>query len=162
MKTDFFFKFWLLTSLFRIASLHVIKEKVFFNWQLLLTYLFMCNMLFKTLILIKVRLHCIDIIAYHCIIFNDDVIIMFKRVFPFKQEMHNSLLQRNIPQKKINIFKKQKYWYITHTWSDKSFQGYRCKSGIAIFQRRVTWNYTYSPFEINISSKLLLLKTIFV
>ena len=156
MKKDVFFKFWLLTSLFRIASLHVIKEKVFlidsFSWLLCLCV----PMLFKTLILIKVRLHWIDIIAYHCIIFNDDVIIMFKRVFPFKQEMHNSLLKRNIPQKKKNIFKKQKYWYITHTWSDKSFQGYRCKSGIAIFQRRVTWNYAYIPFEINISSKLLL------
>ena len=156
MKKDVFFKFWLLTSLFRIASLHVIKEKVFlidsFSWLLCLCV----SMLFKTLILIKVRLHWIDIIAYHCIIFNDDVIIMFKRVFPFKQEMHNSLLQRNIPQKKKNIFKKQKYWYITHTWSDKSFQGYRCKSGIAIFRRRVTWNYAYIPFEINISSKLLL------
>ena len=123
MKKDVFFKFWLLTSLFRIASLHVIKEKVFlidsFSWLLCLCV----SMLFKTLILIKVRLHWIDIIAYHCIIFNDDVIIMFKRVFPFKQEMHNSLLQRNIPQKKKNIFKKQKYWYITHTWSDKAFKG---------------------------------------
>ena len=28
-----------------------------------------------------------------------------------------------------------------------SFQGYLCKSGIAIFALRFTWNYAYSPFE---------------
>ena len=27
------------------------------------------------------------------------------------------------------------------------FWGYRCKSGNAIFARRVTWNYAYSPFN---------------
>ena len=28
----------------------------------------------------------------------------------------------------------------------QSFKGYRCKSGIALFVWRVTWNYAYSPF----------------
>ena len=28
------------------------------------------------------------------------------------------------------------------------FQGYRCKSGIAIFAWRITWKFGYSPFKI--------------
>ena len=34
---------------------------------------------------------------------------------------------------KINSFKKQKHWYLIHTWS----QRYRCKSGNTIFAWRV-------------------------
>ena len=41
MKTCFLFKFWLLKSFFRITSLQIIKLKLFFNWQLLLTSMFM-------------------------------------------------------------------------------------------------------------------------
>ena len=41
IKTICLFQFWLLTSFFRITSLQVIKEKLF-NWQLLLTNMFMC------------------------------------------------------------------------------------------------------------------------
>ena len=29
-----------------------------------------------------------------------------------------------------------------------SFQGYRCKSDIDIFEWRVTWNYSYTPFKV--------------
>ena len=32
-------------------------------------------------------------------------------------------------------------------WIRYMFQGYRCESGIVIFERRVTWNPTYSPFK---------------
>ena len=30
------------------------------------------------------------------------------------------------------------------------FQGYCCESGIALFAWRVTWNYAYSPFKLEI------------
>ena len=30
----------------------------------------------------------------------------------------------------------------------QSFQGFRCKSGIAIFAWRVTWNYAYSLLKM--------------
>jgi len=42
---------------------------------------------------------------------------------------------------KMNIFFMH-YFFLLQTWSDKA-----CKSSIAIFARRVTWNYTYSPFN---------------
>ena len=34
--------------------------------------------------------------------------------------------------------------YHAYTWSDKAFRG---KSVFAIFERLVTWNYAYSPFN---------------
>ena len=39
---------------------------------------------------------------------------------------------------KINSLKKLEHGCLIHT----------CKSGIAIFARRVTWNYAYSPFNL--------------
>ena len=48
------------------------------------------------------------------------------------------------PQMKIiniNSFKKQKPWYLIYTWSDKAVD-----RGIAIFSRKVTLNYAYSPY----------------
>ena len=48
---------------------------------------------------------------------------------------------------RINSLKKQEHGYLIHTWSDK---GYHCKSGITIFAWKVTWNYAYSPFNIDL------------
>ena len=50
--------------------------------------------------------------------------------------------------KKINNLDKQKHGYLIHTWSDKAFKGYSCKSGIAIFAGGFTLNYVYSPFKL--------------
>ena len=74
------------------------------------------------------------------------------------------------------LWTRNAFWYLIHTWSDKAIQGtvvplyrctvvplyrctevplyrctvvplYRCESRIAMFARRVTWNYAYSPFK---------------
>ena len=55
-----------------------------------------------------------------------------------KQRMRNVPFVEK-PQMKIISFKKQNHWYIIHI--RQSFEGYRCKLGIAFFAWRVTWNY---------------------
>ena len=56
----------------------------------------------------------------------------------------SALLQRN----KNKQFEETKTWISISYLIRKSFQGYHCKSGIAIFAWRVTWNYAYSPFYV--------------
>ena len=46
-----------------------------------------------------------------------------------------------------NTFKTRKATASSTLLTRYRFQGYRCKSGIAIFAWRVTWNYAYSPFN---------------
>ena len=50
-------------------------------------------------------------------------------------------------------FKETNLWYLIQTWTlnRQHFLGYWCKSGIAIFARRVTCIYAYSPFKWLIS-----------
>ena len=47
-----------------------------------------------------------------------------------------------------NSLKKTKSLISNSFLTRQSFQGHRCKSGIAIFAWRLTWNYAYSPFSI--------------
>ena len=49
---------------------------------------------------------------------------------------------------KINSLKKEKYGYLIHTWSDKTYRGTLCKSGIAVFVWRIIWTYADSPLNI--------------
>ena len=47
-----------------------------------------------------------------------------------------------------NFFSRQKESTVYFTiLINLRFQGYRCKSGIAIFKWRVTWNYAYSSLK---------------
>ena len=43
-----------------------------------------------------------------------------------------------------------KTWIYNSYLIKQSSQGYRCESGIAIFAWRVTWNYAYGPFKMNL------------
>ena len=53
-----------------------------------------------------------------------------------------------LQMKKKNILKQQHFWYfINRFYIRESFQGYHCKSGIAIFASLVPWKYAYSPFN---------------
>ena len=45
----------------------------------------------------------------------------------------------------------RKYSLMIHIWSDKAFKGNRCNCKVgmnAIFARRITWNYVFSPFKL--------------
>ena len=52
--------------------------------------------------------------------------------------------------RKVFISVKSRLQFYRYIWISNSYlirqnlQGYRCKSGIAIFEWRVTWNYAYS------------------
>ena len=47
----------------------------------------------------------------------------------------------------IPLSKSEKRRYLPQFLCNKGFQGYRCKTGIAIFAWRVTKDYVYSPFK---------------
>ena len=58
------------------------------------------------------------------------------------------LLKRsNWETRRINIFSSHVNDDIFHILIRLKSQRYPCKSGIAIFAQRVTWNYAYSPFK---------------
>ena len=67
IKTNFFKNFFIVNKLYSNYKFTInrIKDKLFLNWQLLLTCI---SVLFNSMILMKIesRLHCIDIISYHC------------------------------------------------------------------------------------------------
>ena len=72
------------------------------------------------------------------LIFSPLLLISKKCVNHFCRETANGY--KNLKKTKILIFN----WYLIR----QSFQGYSCKSGIAIFAWRVTKNYVYSPIHI--------------
>ena len=60
----------------------------------------------------------------------------------YKQEMRRS----HLPNKMIS-FQTQKHAILNYTSDKTHFLGCCCLSGIAIFAKRVTWNYACSPFK---------------
>ena len=53
------------------------------------------------------------------------------------------------PQLKIISLQNYKHWYLIRTWSDKAYMGTVVNRVLALFKRRVAWNYAYSPFKGN-------------
>ena len=58
------------------------------------------------------------------------------------------------PQMNINSLNKQKHGFHNPYFVRHGLQWYRCKSSIAIFAWRVTWNYAYSTFRLRKYSQI--------
>ena len=56
---------------------------------------------------------------------------------------------------KWNTFKPRKITISYKLFIKYQFQGYRFEMGIAIFAKRVPWNFAYSPFKLKFKLRLL-------
>ena len=72
-----------------------------------------------------------------------------------KQALRKLLSQRNENKQ----FKQKKTLISNSCLIRQSFQGYRCKSCIMIFARRIFWNYAYSPFKLSLSQGFYLINS---
>ena len=70
-----------------------------------------------------------------------------------KQALRKLHSQRNENKQ----FKQKKTWISNSCLIRQSFQGYRCKSCIIIFARRIFWNYANSPFKLFLSQGFYLI-----
>ena len=71
-------------------------------------------------------------------------------------EMRKSIYRRNPIEK---YFFKNYDINISFKLIRQRFRGYRCESGIAIFDRRVTLDYAFCPFEQVVKNDCLMLET---
>ena len=78
-------------------------------------------------------------------------------VFLRKRLAHFFLIKSNEEIHEIKHFSSQNTTLSLTFFIRLRFQGYRYESGIAIFARRVTWNYAYSPFKWNFSIGLFMI-----
>ena len=58
-------------------------------------------------------------------------------------------------ENKITIWLNKNIQLSNSCLNKRSFQWYRCESDIDVFARRVTWNYAYSPCEMQVKGNKL-------
>jgi len=63
---------------------------------------------------------------------------------------------RFMSQENVRFMSQENVRFMSHFEIRERFQGYRCESGFAILAWRVSWNYTYSPFNKKTDYNLLI------
>ena len=81
------------------------------------------------------------------------------RVRFMSQENVRFMSQENVrfmSQENVRFMSQENFRFMSHFEIRERFQGYRSESGFAILAWRVSWNYTYSPFNKKTDYNLLI------